>query len=281
MINFKGKNGFKNKVALITGAGSGIGQATAVELARRGALLWLTDINEAGLEQTVQQVKAQGAICHTFVGNVSSSADMKKLAKAVHDQHPALDILINNAGIGVAGRFVDTTLKTWNKVLDVNVKGVMLGCHVFAPNMIAQGGGHIVNVASAAAFIAAKDMPVYAMSKYAVLGFSEALRADFHEHGIGVSAVCPGVINTAIVANTLFEGSVGSSDAVKNKVVDFYKKRNYTADKVALGIIDAIENNVAVRPISPEAWAMYLAKRWAPGLVDWIGRRDLPLMNAD
>lgn len=281
MMNFKGKNGFQNKVALVTGAGSGIGQATALELARRGAELWLSDINETGLEQTAQQVRALGARCHTFVANVGSSTDMKKLAKAVHDQHPALDILINNAGIGVAGRFVDTTLKTWNKVLDVNVKGVMLGCHLFAPNMIAQGGGHIVNLASAAAFIAAKDMPVYAMSKYAVLGFSEALRADLHESGIGVSAVCPGVINTPIVANTLFEGNLGSSDAVKNKVVDFYQKRNYTPDKVALGIIDAIENNLAVRPISPEAWAMYLAKRWVPGVVDWLGRRDLPFLAAD
>lgn len=272
---------FKNKVALITGAGSGIGQATALELARRGAELWLVDINETGLEDTANQIKSFGGRCQTQLCNVGSSTDMKKLAKRVHDTHPALDILINNAGIGVAGRFVDTSLKTWNKVLDVNVKGVMLGCHLFAPNMIEQGSGHIVNVASAAAFIAAKDMPVYSMSKSAVLGFSESLRADLHEYGIGVSAVCPGIINTPIVANSVFEGKIGASDTVKNKAMEFYKKRNYTADKVALGIIDAIEHNLAVRPISPEAWAMYWAKRWVPGVVDWLGRKDIPFMAAD
>jgi NAD(P)-dependent dehydrogenase (short-subunit alcohol dehydrogenase family) len=272
---------FKNKVALITGAGSGIGQATAIALAKRGAIIWIADINEQGLQQTAQRVRQQGATCHSAICNVASSTDVKKLAKAVHAQHPAVDILINNAGIGVAGRFVDTTLKTWNNVLDVNVKGVMLGCHVFAPNMIAKGGGHIVNVASAAAFVATKDMPVYSMSKYAVLGFSESLRADLHEHGIGVSAVCPGVINTPIVANTLFEGDMGKDESVKEKVMNLYKKRNYTADKVALGIIDAIEHNIAVRPISPEAWAMYLAKRWAPGLVDRLGRKSLSLTAAD
>lgn len=269
---------FKNKVALITGAGSGIGRATALELARRGAELWLVDISEAGLEDTANQIRSNGGRCHTQVCNVGSSTEMKKLAKRVHDTHKALDILINNAGIGVAGRFVDTSLKTWNKVLDVNVKGVMLGCHLFAPNMIEQGSGHIVNVASAAAFIAAKDMPVYSMSKSAVLGFSESLRADLHEYGIGVSAVCPGIINTPIVANAVFEGKIGQSDSVKNKAVEFYKKRNYTADKVALGIIDAIEHNLAVRPISPEAWAMYWAKRWVPGVVDWLGRKDIPFM---
>ena len=272
---------FNNKIALITGAGSGIGQATALELSRRGAELWLVDINEAGLDDTARQIQASGGRCHTQVCNVGSSTDMKKLAKRVHDTHPALDILINNAGIGVAGRFVDTSLKTWNKVLDVNVKGVMLGCHLFAPNMIKQGSGHIVNVASAAAFIAAKDMPVYSMSKSAVLGFSESLRADLHEYGIGVSAVCPGIINTPIVANSVFEGKIGQSDTVKNKAVEFYKKRNYTADKVALGIIDAIEHNLAVRPISPEAWAMYWAKRWVPGVVDWLGRKDIPFLAAD
>ncbi|RLU00741.1 SDR family NAD(P)-dependent oxidoreductase [Ketobacter sp.] len=270
---------FNHKVALITGAGSGIGQATALELARRGAELWLVDINAAGLEDTAQQIQAAGGRCHTQVCNVGSSTEMKKLAKRVHEAHPALDILINNAGIGVAGRFVDTSLKTWNKVLDVNVKGVMLGCHLFAPNMIEQGRGHIVNLASAAAFIAAKDMPVYSMSKSAVLGFSESLRADLHEYGIGVSAVCPGIINTPIVANAVFEGKLGQNEHVKSKAVDFYKKRNYTADKVALGILDAIEHNLAVRPISPEAWAMYWAKRWVPGVVDWLGRRDIPFLT--
>lgn len=270
---------FNNKVVLITGAGSGIGQATALELARRGAELWLVDINAAGLEDTAQQIQALGGRCHAQVCNVGSSTEMKKLAKRVHEAHPALDILINNAGIGVAGRFVDTSLKTWNKVLDVNVKGVMLGCHLFAPNMIEQGRGHIVNLASAAAFIAAKDMPVYSMSKSAVLGFSESLRADLHEYGIGVSAVCPGIINTPIVANAVFEGKLGQNAHVKSKAVDFYKKRNYTADKVALGILDAIEHNLAVRPISPEAWAMYWAKRWVPGVVDWLGRRDIPFLT--
>lgn len=263
---------FKNKVALVTGAGSGIGRATALELAQRGALLWLTDIDESGLTQTAAMIEQKGGRCETMLANVASVTDMRKVAKAVHDKHPALDILINNAGIGVAGRFVDTTIKTWNKVLDINVKGVVHGCHVFVPNMIEQGTGHIVNVASAAAFIAPKEMPIYTTSKFAVLGFSESLRADLHEYGIGVSAVCPGIINTNIVSKTLFEGDPGKDDSVKNKINDFYKKRNYTPEKVALGIIEAIEKNIGVQPISPESWAMYFAKRLAPRVVDYVGR---------
>lgn len=267
----------KNKVALITGAGSGIGRATALELAKRGAQLWLTDIEEKGLAETAAMVEKQSVRCNTMIANVASSTDMKKVAKAVHAQHAALDILINNAGIGVAGRFADTTLKTWNKVLDVNVKGVVHGCHVFVPNMIKQGQGHIVNVASAAAFIATKEMPIYSTSKYAVLGFSESLRADLYDYGIGVSAVCPGVINTPIVNNTLFEGDMGKDDSVKQKIDQFYQKRNYTPEKVALGIIHAIEKNVGVQPISPESWAMYLSKRWVPSIVERLGKKKFSL----
>ena len=270
-------NTFNNKVALITGAGSGIGRATAIELAKQGAQLWLTDIDEAGLNETAQSVRSHGAICHTLIANVASITDMRKVAKAVHAEHPALDILINNAGVGVAGRFVDTTLKTWNRVLDVNVKGVVHGCHVFVPNMMKRGSGHIVNVASAAAFIAPKEMPIYTTSKFAVLGFSESLRSDLHEFGIGVSAVCPGIINTNIVSKTLFEGAPGENDAVKNKIDQFYQKRNYTPEKVALGILSAIEKNVAVQPISPESWAMYFAKRLVPGVVDRVSKQTFSL----
>jgi short-subunit dehydrogenase len=121
-------------------------------------------------------------------------------------------------------------------------------------------------------------MPVYAASKFAVLGLSESLRADMANHDIGVSAICPGIINTSIVRNTIMEGAMGQGD-VQSKVVQFYEKRNYSADHVAEAILRAVRRNTAVQPVSPEAWGMYLGKRLMPGLVGRLTQRELPFLK--
>lgn len=267
---------FNGKLVLVTGAGSGIGRETAVAFAKAGARLVLTDINDDGTAQTEALIEQHGGIASRYVVNVTDAAAMKKLAERVQRELGVVDVLVNNAGIGSAGRFLDTTLETWRKVIDVNLMGVVHGCHAFLPAMVERGeGGHVVNLSSMAGYFAAPDMPVYAASKFAVLGFSESLRGDMAEHGIGVTAICPGVINTGIIAATIMEGDMGK-ESVRGKVQALYEKRNFTPAQVAAAILDAVRRNQAVRPVSPESWAMYYAKRLAPGLVARAARMENP-----
>lgn len=270
---------FRHKEVLITGAGSGIGQATAVAFARQGARLWLADIDEQGNQQTAEMVRDVGGVARTLYCNVAEMESVQQTADAVHAEIDALDILMNNAGIASGGRFLDSKPDTWRRVIDINLMGVLNGCHCFLPAMVARGkGGYVVNTASAAAFIAVPDMPIYGASKFAVLGFSESLRADMADHNIGVSAICPGIINTPIVSHSIMEGAIGDRQA-HQKVEEFYQKRNYTADQVASAVLSAIRHKVAVKPVSPEAWGMYYAKRLVPGVVQRVIRMKVPLLN--
>ena len=270
---------FSNKEVLITGAASGIGRATAIAFAKQGAHLWICDISASGLEETAREIKQYGNNCHNLICDVSDPKAVQDMADSVHNSIPALDILINNAGIGSAGRFLDASLETWHKVMDINLMGVVHGCQAFLPKMVERGqAAHVVNTASAAAFVAAPDMPVYAASKFAVLGLSESLRADMAQHGIGVSAICPGIINTNIVSKTIMEGAMGDGET-QNKIVDFYQKRNYSPDQVAQAILKAVRKNTAVQPVSPEAWGLYMGKRLAPKLVQRLSQAKLPFQQ--
>lgn len=261
---------FQSKKILITGAGSGIGRATALQLAELGAWLILTDLNQDSLEQTTIDARRLGASgVDPHIVDVSDWDDMQAMASKVRRQHGAIDVLINNAGVGLAGDFLSTTVDDWQWVLGINVMGVVHGCKLFAPDMIAKGQGHIVNLASAAGFYAAPDMSAYSASKHAVLGMSESLRAEMADKGVGVSAICPGVINTGIVASSRMRGAASQA---QDKIVTFYRKRNYGPELVAEAILGAIEHNRAVVPVSPEAWVMYGAKRFTPGVLDLVNR---------
>lgn len=264
---------FKSKKILITGAGSGIGRATALKLATLDATLILTDLNPEAVEQTASEARALGATgADTHIVDVADWDDMQAMAAKVHKKHGALDILINNAGVGLAGDFLSTTIEDWQWVLGINLMGVVHGCKLFAPAMANKGHGHIVNLASAAGYYAAPDMSAYSASKHAVLGLSESLRAELAGQGVGVSAICPGVINTGIVASSRMRGA--ASDA-QGSIVAFYRKRNYGPELVADAIVSAIRHNRAVVPVSPEAWVMYGAKRFAPGALDLVNRSPL------
>ncbi|OUS09033.1 hypothetical protein A9Q81_00345 [Gammaproteobacteria bacterium 42_54_T18] len=265
-----------NKVVLVTGGGSGIGRETAIEFSAQGAHIILSDVNAVGMEESGRLIRKAGGTFEQHVADVASRRDMEALAKEVKNKHGALDVLINNAGIGSAGAFLETTLDTWDKVIDINVKGVVHGCHYFLPDMVAAGkGGSVVNLASMAAFIAPPDMSIYTTSKFAVLGFSESLRNELAKHHIHVATICPGVINTPIVKNTVMEGASGQGE-LREKAIAMYQRRNYPPQKVALAVLSAVLKQKSVVPVSPEAWLGYYAKRWAPNLVERFGRLELP-----
>lgn len=263
---------FSGKKILITGAGSGIGRATAQLLANYSTTLILCDLNADAVQETAHLTQSMGAKTETHTVDVSDWDDMQALAAKVLKAHDAIDILVNNAGVGIGGDFLSTPISDWQWVLGINVMGVVHGCKLFAPAMVARKQGHIVNLASAAGYYAAPDMTAYSASKHAVMGLSESLRAEMGVHNIGVSAICPGVINTNIVATGRMHGSTG---AAQEKIVAFYRRRNYGPELVAEAIVNAIEHNRAVTPVSPEAWVMYGAKRFTPGLLDFMGRSTL------
>ncbi len=260
------------KTVLVTGAASGIGRESALAFARRGAHLFLGDVNPAGLDETATAIRALGRTVQTRVVNVAEREPMRAWAEEVHAAVDAVDILMNNAGVGLGGGALHTTLEDWDWIVGINLFGVIHGCHFFVPRMVARGrGGHVVNVASAAAFVATQTLAAYSTTKYAVLGLSEALRDELAPHGIGVTAVCPGMINTAITATTPLRGPDATPE-MRQRIVDLYRRRNYGPERVAENVLRAVQRNRAVAPIAVEAWAMYYLKRLAPGLVAWLNR---------
>lgn len=196
-----GSNDFTGRLVLVTGAGSGIGLETALAFARAGARLVITDVNEAALAAARAAVTALGAECLARRCDVSDEQDMGALAEHVNERAGVPDILVNNAGIGYFGLFLDTPTVAWRRAFEVNVMGVVNGIRAFLPAMRAAGGERwVVNVASAAGFAPAPSMSAYAASKHAVIGLSEVLAMELEGSGVRVLMLCPGVINTPIVA---------------------------------------------------------------------------------
>ncbi|MDB4972350.1 MAG: short chain dehydrogenase [Myxococcaceae bacterium] len=259
-----------NQVVLITGAGSGIGRETAFAFAERGAVLELLDIDQEGLERTALLCEGLGARTHAQRVDVTSASAMADAAARVHERCEAVDVLINNAGVGLAGSFIGTDLSSWDWAIDINVKGVVHGCHFFVPNMIARKrGGHVLNVSSAAGYSAAKLMPVYSATKYAVLGMTDSLRSELREHRIRVTTVCPGIIDTPITRNMRTTGNLEGRADFKKQVQTMYRRRGYGPERVAAAMLKAVrKGHSGVLPVSPEAWLLYYASRLSPRIVE-------------
>ena len=257
---------------MVTGAGSGIGRATALALAERGADLGICDLDETRLGDTAKLIEARGRRALTARVDVASPEQMQRFADRVYGELGRVDVLVNNAGIGVAGNFVDVPLAEWDAIIGINLKGVVHGCYCFVPRMIAAGhAAHIVNIASMAGYVAGPGMTAYSATKYGVIGLSEALAGELAEHRIGVTVICPGVINTNITRASRIYGPL-ATDENRERGVRAFERRNYTPERVAQGILKAIERNRRVAPVSIEAWAGYYLKRLFPGFVHWIAR---------
>jgi NAD(P)-dependent dehydrogenase (short-subunit alcohol dehydrogenase family) len=261
------------RTVLVTGAGSGIGRETALLAARRGADLVICDVDEAGLATTEASARGSGRSVLARRVDVADRDQMGDFAEAVHGQTAAVDVLVNNAGVGLAAGLLDTELADWDWIVSINLMGVVHGCHFFVPKMVARGaGGHVANVSSMAGFHASPALLAYTTTKFAVLGLSEALREELQPHGIGVSAICPGMINTPITTSARARGAA-DDPAVRERVVAMYRRRNYGPERVARNIFKAVERNRSVAPIAPEAWVAYAMKRVSPRLAGWTARR--------
>lgn len=262
---------FGDMLVSVTGAGSGIGRSTATAFAAHGAEVVVSDIDEAAVKETAAQIAAAGGIAHAYVVDVSDAAAVEDFAAEVCAAHGVPDIVVNNAGIGQAGAFLDTPAPHWDKVLDVNLGGVVHGCRAFARRLVERGtGGHIVNVASMAAYGPLQDMSAYCTSKAAVYMFSDCLRAELSSAGIGLTTICPGVIDTGIVRTTRFDVPADKREAAvaaRARAEKMFGMRGYGPDKVAAAILSSVLKGTAVRPVTPEAHLVYGVSRVAPQIL--------------
>ena len=265
-----GAEQLEGRLALVTGAGSGIGRATARALADHGARLLLVDRDPAALAAVAESIAGS----HTFSCDVADENAMEQLCNRVLGEHGVPDVVINNAGIAVAGRFLDTGFDDWRRLLDVNLMGVVHGCRLFGRALVERGeGGQIVNTASAAAFAPTRDLPAYAASKAAVLMLSECLRAELAPHGIGVTAVCPGIVATNITRAARYVGRAEDEQATaREQVTRMYERRNFTPERVAVEIVEAIGADRPIAVVTPEAKVMRALSRFAPGLLRRLAR---------
>jgi NAD(P)-dependent dehydrogenase (short-subunit alcohol dehydrogenase family) len=244
-------------LAVVTGAGSGIGRATATALARRGARVVALDLDADAARDTAERCAGTG-----LEVDVSDHDAMTALARDLVEAHGPPDIVVNNAGVGMTGRFLDTSPDDWRWILGVNLMGVVHGCQVFGPAMLERGSGHVVNLSSGLGFSPRATEPAYVTTKAAVLALSQCLRADWGPSGVGVSAICPGVINTPIVRATRYLGTRADPGQVARIAGVF--SRGHSPDLVARAVVGAVEHNRPVVPVGIESHLGWVLHRILP-----------------
>lgn len=258
------------RTVVVTGAASGIGLATVRAMCDRGARAAICDVDGEGLARIAGELDRERRLLWSEVVDVSDKASVARFAEAIHREVDAIDILVNNAGIAVAGDFVDVPIEQWDRLVGINLSGVAYGCHAFLPRMIAAGrGGHVVNIASMAGYATTPGLASYHAAKFGVVGLSEALRLELAPHDIGVTAVCPGVIKTAIAHRSSTFGAA-ARESVRQRILKTFEDHGSPPEKVARSILRAIDKNVGLAPVTIEAHAFYWLKRLSPTVVERI-----------
>lgn len=260
----------RGRLVLVTGAGSGIGRAIALRQAAAGDTVIVTDIDLAAAEETVKL--AEGG-CHAYLLDVRDPEQWETVTDAVVSEFGVPDILVNNAGIALGGAFLDQSPQDWEKVMSINVYGVVHGSRIVGSRMVRRGQpGHIVVIASGAAWTPNRVAPSYSASKAAALMIAESLRTELAPKRIGVSAVCPGVTRTHLAANATLVGSdAAATSRFRSDFADAQARYSFaTPDMVARAVERAIRFNLAIVPVNFDATLAWLLHRVSPGLLRWI-----------
>jgi len=271
---------FSKKVVFITGAGSGIGRHLALGAARFGATVWCTDIDAAAARAVADECAAAGAQACARTLDVTDAADVQRAISEVVTRDGRLDFCFNNAGIGFAGEFRDSTLEQWRRVMDVNLMGVVHVAHAAYRQMVTQGNGHLINTASLAGLIPTPGLSAYGASKFAVISFSHSLRLEGEGLGVKVSAVCPGFIESNIYSRTLVAGL--KADAMRTMAPFPIVPAEGLIPRVFAGV--ARNEAVIVYPFY--ARLLWWAWRFVPWATKWKGlaqvekiRREYRIVN--
>jgi len=233
----------RDKVAVITGGGSGIGRALARAFAEEGCRLALVDRSEQGLAETAAALRAGGARVSTHVADVSDRARMEALPAEIEAEHGAIDLLFNNAGITINKSFEDSSLAELELMVGINLWGVIYGCHYFLPYLKKRPEAQIVNTSSLAGFLGLPNQASYSLTKAAVKSLSESLRAELAVYGIGVTSIHPGTIRTNILRAAA--PLSGANRADTERMAQLMERFGMPAEKVARKVVRATKANRA------------------------------------
>lgn len=251
----------RGKKVLITGAGSGIGRSIALALAAEGADIYLMDINAATLAETAREAKKHGVEVVTAICDLSQPSEISAAVKALLATWGCLNVLVNNAGVSHFGPTHRMTDDEWHKVLSVNLLAPVQLVRELLPTLVAQEEAHILNVASLLGLVTIRKMAAYQTSKFALVGFSAALRAEYASRGFGVTVLCPGFVRTP-----MFEELASKQRRETPSWI------YVTPEEVAGKAIAAIRANRALQVVSRLGWIYWWMSRLFPGLVDWLNR---------
>jgi len=271
----------RRRRGLITGAGSGLGRAIAIQLGRGGWELALADIDVKTCEETAQRVRAIGGLARVELLDISSLEQWSVLVSRLKNEWPVLDLLVNNAGIAAEGKIGDFPLADWRQVLNVNLLGTIYGCHFCHDWLVANpDGAHVINVASAAAFLCAPGMGAYSVSKAGVISLSETLYAELRPLGVGVSVVCPGFFQTNLLEDAHFQDDQQRAFAQR-----LMRDSPISAENVARAAVRAIRRKQLYVVLPFRARALWWLRRLWPTtimrFVAWAAARKRAIPGAD
>ena len=272
-------DGWKGSVALVTGGGSGIGRALSIELARRGAQVRVTDLNGESARRVAQEI---GPAATASELDVRDARAFRETVLEVTRNAGRFDYLFNNAGIGVGGEAQELTAAHWDRIIDVNLRGVVHGVLAAYPAMVARRGGHIVNVASMAGLSPVPLLVPYAATKHAVVGLSTSLRLEAAAYGVRVSVLCPTAIETPILdtKNPSDLPQVSWTPHIRRFLQRIAGTGPYPVERLASDALDAVERNDGVIVIPAFAKVGWFAQRWAPAVVETLISRAVAAERA-
>lgn len=265
---------FPKKRIMITGAGSGLGRAIAMEFATLGWNICASDINLERADETVAMVKKNGGDGFAVFCDVTKPEQLDALGETLVKQWGGVDIVVNNAGVAAAGFMEKIPLETWDWIIDINLKSVIYGCRTFIPILAKQGAGHIVNVASNAGIASLPEMSCYNVTKAGVISLSETLRSELKPKNIGVSVIAPTFFKT-----NLMDQFTSSDDRQKKMANAFFDKAKATSQDIARHVVKVVEKDKLYAITQMDGKFTWLSKRLTPefyfNIMGWGYKRGL------
>ncbi len=265
---------FSDKVAVVTGGASGIGEAIASELSLSGSIVVIADINIGEAQRIAEALSRAGGRVFALRMDVTDKASVQFVLDSVIKSYGQLDIMINNAGIVVISEMEDTLEEDWDRLIDINLKGVVFGMQAAYKIMKQQGGGQILNTSSSSGLSPTPLFTAYSSVKHAVVGLSTATRIEAAPHHIKVNALCPGVVNTPVATGR------NTSRGMDLEILSGGLPMMLSPKRVAKAALKGMKKNKAIIPVGMDSYLPYWANRFVPGVYDFVLAKGVPLVRS-